>query len=727
MNDAQVGTAPVDPRGGFAGRLRALAHDSTLVLMAVLGALACVFAIILPAGSAGTVLDNLVDPLLLGLQVFALARAAQRSLDRAERLFWGLLAVGTGLWLGSQVLVLFWPFQVDWVGDATTDIILLGFYFAAVCACEVRPDGGGARSHRLGLEALGGGVFAASLITYFILVPIVFDREAYGTLTPSLFVFVLLDAFLVIRFADLHWVATEPRWRHAYGLLALAFLTGGLYDVRDLALLCLDIETPRGGMAELAWYAPMAAAILATRFGGGPAAPPDPDERTGRTPLGLYMAILPIAHIAAERILPLAPDARAGQELVVLFHVVVLGGLAVAQHLVGERRDRTMRQELRTAARVLEERGRMEALGRLAGGVAHDFNNLLGVIVGYRDLLVTSVDPRSRHYAEQIRDAVERAAALTGQLLAFSRRQPLKACEVELDVAVEGALDLIRRLAGEAIVVTFEPGATGAWAACDPAQLSQILLNLAGNAAEAMPRGGTIQLLTRRSAIAENGPAELAAGKYLELTVRDSGEGMDAATLKHVFEPFFTTKQLGTGLGLATVYGIALQHGGGASAESEVGVGTAVRILLPEVEAPPQPSAVAPGPTNPPPRRLCLLVIEDEAALRELTLEVLGSAGFEVLGAPDGPTALALAAARGSLDGVVTDMVMPGMNGLQVAQQLRERWPRLPVLFVSGYLSATLAQHGLAADESVMVKPYRPSELVERVRQLVDAGRSDPP
>jgi CheY-like chemotaxis protein len=375
----------------------------------------------------------------------------------------------------------------------------------------------------------------------------------------------------------------------------------------------------------------------------------------------------------------------------------------------------------------------MEAVGRLAGGIAHDFNNLLNVIMGYASLLTRRVSAGAdASRLAQIVKAAERAAGLTRQLLAFSRKQVLEPRVLDLDTVVGELGGMLRRLIGEDVELVLQPGA-GLWPVkADPGQLEQVVMNLAVNARDAMPQGGTLTIST---ANVEVDPEEawrhptVAAGRYVVLTVRDNGCGMDQEVQSHIFEPFFSTKEKGkgTGLGLATVYGVVQQTGGQIRVESAPGRGAAFHIYLPPTEAAP---TSAPAPARVEPRRGAetVLLVEDEDSLRELAAEVLEGLGYRVLVAVDGKDALRVAqGAKGPIDLLLTDVIMPGLSGREVAARLAPARPGLHVLFMSGYTDEAIAHHGvLEPGMRLLNKPFTPDQLAQAVAHALDEATAHP-
>ncbi len=390
------------------------------------------------------------------------------------------------------------------------------------------------------------------------------------------------------------------------------------------------------------------------------------------------------------------------------------------------KRDVTTQRELE---QTLARAQRMESIGTLAGGVAHDFNNMLQSILGNAELLLELVetDQRLLPFVTQIRDAAEHSAALTAQLLAFARKQVVTPRVVDANREIERTLELLRRLLGAGIALRWLP-AEDAWPLhMDPSQLGQIVTNICINARDAIDGTGSIEVSTARIDAAACAALPIppeARGDYLRIRIRDDGAGMDADTLGRIFEPFFTTKAPGegTGLGLSSVWGIVVQNGGHVFADSTPGVGTTLSVYLPRHAAPaeaPAPSPPAPSASNGPAR---LLVVEDETAILNLMRLVLEQAGYEVVACPDPRAALAAAGSEAAIDLVISDVIMPGMNGLELVATLREGRPALPALFVSGYTAEALEP--LSEDErtrSFLQKPFQRAALLERVRALLSA------
>lgn len=390
--------------------------------------------------------------------------------------------------------------------------------------------------------------------------------------------------------------------------------------------------------------------------------------------------------------------------------------------------------ERRVLERQLRMAGKMEAVGRLSGGIAHDFNNLLGVIIGYGQVLKRRLAPASDllECAEEIEKAGQRAASLTRQLLAFSRQQILTPAILRLNELVLDMEKMLPRLLGEDIAVSTSLSADLGTVKADQSQIEQVIMNLAVNARDAMPDGGTLRIETANVELdqvyAWQHPGAK-PGRYILLAVIDSGTGIDPDTLTHIFEPFFTTKEVGkgTGLGLATVYGVVKQSGGYIWVDSQLGRGTSFQIFLPRVEEPAAEStAMVPGDEALGGSETVLLV-EDSEPLRKLTKSFLESHGFRVLAAQDGEDALRVETQNaGRIDLLLTDVVMPGMNGRALAQRLSPRQPGMRVLYISGYTDSFVAQHGVLEEGMFLLhKPFTEEVLIRKVREVLDSRNAD--
>ncbi|HEX8116059.1 MAG TPA: ATP-binding protein, partial [Pyrinomonadaceae bacterium] len=394
-------------------------------------------------------------------------------------------------------------------------------------------------------------------------------------------------------------------------------------------------------------------------------------------------------------------------------------------------RDFTDRLELEERLRHAEK---MDAVGRLAGGVAHDFNNLLMVMGGNAEFLRARLADAGLPEDEvtEIEEAIARAAALTRQLLAFSRKQPRSPQLVDLTAQVTGMEGMLRRLIGEDVELLYDLNASLGRVKADPGQLQQVLLNLVVNARDAMPGGGKITIQTVNTQLDNEYAGRHVAvvpGPYVMLAVSDNGCGMDEATREQIFEPFFTTKEQGkgTGLGLSTVYGIVKQSHGNIWVYSEVGQGTTFKIYLPRVEDEAEPLRPAERVGSLAQGTETILLVEDDGMVRGIARTILRQAGYTVLEAGDGESAVRTCRQHeGTIHMVLTDVVMPGMSGRAVADQLRELRPDLGVLFMSGYTEEAIVNHGVLHEGvNFLEKPFTPDTLTRKVREVLAASRPE--
>ena len=377
----------------------------------------------------------------------------------------------------------------------------------------------------------------------------------------------------------------------------------------------------------------------------------------------------------------------------------------------------------------LAQSQKLEAIGRLAGGIAHDFNNLLTIIAGFDRFLLdrlSTLDPLRGH-AEEIMKAAERASAMTKQLLAFSRRQIVQPKIVDLNRAVRESEQMIRRLMGENIDLVYRLSSNVGRVRIDPSQLDQVVLNLLINARDALPRGGKVMVETAKVQLGEDYAKThvgVVPGPFTMLAVTDNGLGMDRSVQEHIFEPFFTTKPAdrGSGLGLATVYGIVKQNGGDIWVYSEVGKGTTFKVYLPRIQRKGDAEKMAGDVSSRLGGSETVLVVEDERGVRDLICTLLGDNGYRVLAAGSPREALEISRGeQGAVDLLLTDVVLPEMSGQELSQKLRVGRPGLKVLYMSGYTENTIVNHGVLEEEVHFVaKPFTFEELLAKVRGAIN-------
>jgi PAS domain S-box-containing protein len=395
----------------------------------------------------------------------------------------------------------------------------------------------------------------------------------------------------------------------------------------------------------------------------------------------------------------------------------------------------------KAAENQLLQAQKLESIGRLAGGIAHDFNNMLFAIHGYAELLTDDLAEANRagfdpdialRSVKAISDAAERAATLTGQLLAFSRQQVVTMKVLDINEAVTTIEPMLNQLIGENMKLAVKLDPAAGHIRADAGQIDQIIVNLVVNARDAMPEGGTVTIETGNVSFDERYTMEhfaVTPGSYVQLAVSDSGVGMDPATREHIFEPFFTTKEVGkgTGLGLATTYGIVHQAGGHVWLYSEPGQGSTFKLYFPSVDAPVLEQQ-APAAVMPSVGVGAALVVEDDPSVRDMTTQLLERAGYDVMAVSDGAQAILTAQNADRIDVLVTDVVMPGMSGIELAVQMMDRYPLMGVVLLSGYTAETLdLEHATAQGATFVSKPVSSNQLLQAVLEAVASRRSAAP
>lgn len=722
-------------------RMRSLRRDPVFVSAVAVVAALVVAAFALPLGAVQRqAVSDWSDFLLLALAVVAAWQALQREQSPSGRRFWRYVTVSLVVWYAA--LVQWWVVaDKDWNlgSDVLSDCLYLAYYLGLVTATATRPHErreAPSPSAIVSTEVAAAGVLAFGLLTYFVILPSRFAPRAYETFVPSLSLYVLMDVVLVARLAWWCRTTASSWWRPTYCALAAALSFSLLHDVHEL-LVYRAGQSLEPSPWDLVWWGQFLALVAAARLSvhrSAVAAEQAPRE-TGGAPVGAavfgpvasYAFILPVVHLGGGLAGLLDPGLDRPRETLVLACALVLGGLAVLHTRLTDRRYRLTRESLYAAQTLLQQSRKMEALGRLAGVIAHDFNNLLSVIIGYADLLAErlTMGDRLLDPVGQIRQAAERAATLTRQLAVVSRGQLAREGLFDVDLALSALAPTVQRLAADRVTLSVEPGAAGAWVGADRDQFERAIINIAANARDAMPEGGTFRIATRRLELSEGESrlhGSLPAGSYVVMELADTGVGMSEEVRSKVFEPFFTTKpeEAHRGLGLAVVYGIVRHAGGHIEVESSEGEGTLVRIFLPRRESRPENQSIRESPPAED-RPLTVLVAEDERGLRRLMCSGLERAGFKVLEAADGRAAVDVGEQYpGRIDLLVSDVVMPGCGGPEAARRLLAGRPEMRVMFVSGYAPESLGDLRVTDGEVVLLpKPFTIGELASRARATV--------
>ena len=679
--------------------------------------------------------------------VGATLNAWRQTRGTGEHRFWLPILVACLGWLAALVAYGLIP-ETSWTPawDAAINSLYLGYYIPMLLAFAHRPwevdTDGGLRGERR-LRAIGIGVFAIAWTLYAVVAPTLAASTADKRLVLGSLAFLVIDLAIVTRIVIVWRAAPSARWRWICGGFGVATLLLTATDFLNVGLSrgWLDWDPP--SLTDLFWAIPgmaLSAAIALRTL-------PVPDViRPASTGLeqelrpirvGIYLVLggvsFPLIHNLLI-ILNLVPEAdtrlQTAQLATSMAGLMALSGLAILAYRILEKQRTKMLHDRRALEAQFLQAQKMEAVGRLAGGVAHDFNNLLTAISGYTEFVLDSLPPDdvNRASLEQVQSAADRAAALTRQLLTFSRREIQKPERIDVNVVITNVENMLQRLIGEAFVIETDLDPSVGPVLADPTQIEQVLMNLTVNSRDAMPQGGGIVIATSERELGgdEAAAAGLHPGTYVQVSVTDTGVGIPSDILPYVFEPFFTTKSRdkGTGLGLATVYGIVSQVGGAVGIDSQPGDGTTVTVCLPRASgeatlasAPSTESAQAHG------RGETVLVAEDEPAVLALTRNLLERGGYKVMAASNGADALAAATRHdGRIDLLLTDLIMPGMSGRVLAERLTADRPGLRVLFMTGYTDDVAVRHGLQDGTfSVLQKPFTQASLGSTVRAALDA------
>ncbi len=681
-----------------------------------------------------------LDLPLRALVLLALADGISRLRTPSERRFWALMLAAFSAWFIADI-----AFQPE--GDRSLllglleDGAFLLFYPLLMIAIEQRPcryhwpiTGWGSRW--LCAVVSLGLIFWSYF--YFVGLTILFDPEAFLSEVPSYAFFVAADFIFGIVFILRVFIA-RGRWRPIYALLAIAMLGWGITDLLDtlwrLDILVVDYGTPLDALLLLPYFAVIAAAVYRNRSVGAAVPIPSTTTHSGTLVASAYAYAfaIPVIHLVVF-LTGWLREIEIQRELTVLAGVAILFGVAFAIQ-ARERRRRDLIREPRVTVVEDEDQQnqKMEALGRLAGGVAHDFNNLLMVLQGEIDTRLDQLLtlPDGREFVSQVETVVRRGSELSRQLLAFGRKQVGRTQIVAPGVVVDDTRTLLRRTLGAHIELAVEI-APEVWPiAIDPGQLTQVLINLAINARAAMPEGGRLDIRVG-NVVLDHGEIESdEASRFVQIEVADNGRGMDEETRARAFEPFFSRRSptRGTGLGLAVVYGIVKQHGGHVTCESVEDEGTTFRIHLPKSSRSKLDETQSIGSTGD-----CaggtetILLAEDEPAVRSLTTEFLSDLGYRVLEANDGAVALERARSfDGTIDLLLTDVIMPKIGGRELADTLTSDRPNTAVVFVSGYPQDLAIDDEVETRHTVLQKPYSLADLEATIRRTLDQSRADLP
>jgi signal transduction histidine kinase/ActR/RegA family two-component response regulator len=728
-----------------------LGSDPILRLGALL-LLALVVPFVVPLLSPealATYSDEYSDLLHLPLIVLAFGYGLGRVRHKEHRRFTVYVIVALALWWIVRLSYLVFPYAPGTLaGDITCDLLYALFYFFMILAIETRPhlaSGWSDADPTRKLRTTSVAVVMFTMLGYFVFIPSMLNYDFYHTWLPSMYMYVALDIYLAARFFHAGATCGSGLCRRVYALFGLTASCWAVFDLIECLSWANILELPSGNAVDLLWWIPVLLLLVAARLpyiaAGDDEREEEPDARFQCAKPGTLRAVapqvvvaflIPSLHLAIYGTGLLDAEGRAARDLLVLVSLSVLGALVLVQQFVLEKGNRLLESELRQVNEQLEQSQRMEAIGRLAGGVAHDFNNLLTAIMGHTGLLLQRLPSENeiRREVERIDGASRRAATLTRQLLAFSRRQVLRPEVIDLNAVVSDMREMLQRMIGEDVALVTSLDHNLGRVRADRGQIEQVIMNLCVNARDAMPNGGWLKIETKNVQLPTHGAksdARLPRGSQVALTISDTGTGMDGQTLERIFDPFFTTKERakGTGLGLSSVYGIVRQSGGHIRVDSEPEAGTTFRIYLPrrseEATASAREAEEHPEAPPPPSAQETVLVVEDEDTLRELACEILEMHGYRVVEACNGQDALRVYERHeGTIDLLLTDVVMPVMGGRELARRLEKRQPGLKVLYVSGYTDETVIREGkLEPGAEFLAKPFSPDELASKIREVL--------
>ncbi|MBT8144535.1 MAG: response regulator [Gammaproteobacteria bacterium] len=675
-----------------------------------------------------------LDTPLLALTALALWTARRRAAGMQSRAFWTYLAAGFVFWLMVRVAGALFT-QTTREASLTADLLYLAFYLCLILGLQQRPhlvsqDSSDDLIRQL--DSTGATLFVFGLMIYFVLIPATYNPSAMLTNIPSTMLYVVLNLYLFLRVLALRTSWGYAPWRQCYNGFLTAMAGFVLLDSIDLAA---RINTTfdaaiQGTLIEALWLLPLlgliAAARIYTRSAADTPTVAAAENReklilAWRGKLAYFALVPPVIHMSLE-FLAWADDlTRAPREILVVVWVVAAAALSFVydRHLL--RRQQSLEERHQRVNQQLEVAQRMDAVRRMAGGLAHDFNNLMMVIRGFADVLVEKLeDGENRDDAEQIAKAALRASDLTQQLLAIGTRDKRGFRPFLPNEILKAMEPTLQQLLSTDLRLTLDLDETG-HVLGDRGAFEDAVLNLVLNAREACAQGGSIHVQSSQLIVSSDGllADTLGPGRFSVIAVTDDGKGMDEDTRSHVFEPFFTNREGGTGLGLSTVYSFAREAGGTVEVTSTPGQGSQFRIILPESHAAMPVASVEPsGPTSSTRCRTVLLV-EDKSSVRSVLERLLQAAGMDVLEARDGNEALGILRRNpDGIDLVITDVVMPVMDGGTLAQHIREIDKILPIIFMTGYAGDQLDRLGPLGEESpILKKPFDVKDLLREINK----------
>ena len=725
-----------------AGVLALIRRDRVLwvlILLQVVAGIPYLYPSLLDEGVASDYTDAFIDVIIGSIAIAAYALGYRvRESSREQRLFRWAIVLGLLVWVLAKFFMGMAPdeYTSSVFGNAVFDGCLVVGMALFLVGAEMQPDREagwtiGNRPFQIRMLAVLCAVIC--LYTYFTLAPWLGGLPESDGWGRSLFLFIPFDAFLVLRFSWLRGFSNSPRWRSIYGWLAIA----------GMLLLCVDIVEfmaqeewiPWIGLEPmgLIWFLPYIVFTLVGRLiaTGPDEVTPTSQDQTSQHDfanaeiviIGLLLAILAI-HFVGPWTEVLSPDLAPVRNLIALGSMCLLGAISLIQAFILGRHSRRLSRELRAINEQLLQSQKMEAVGQLAGGMAHDFNNILAVVVGNEELLRERLrdDEDGLSFAVAIREACERADALTSQLLAFSKDHVQPPTSLDLAVIIHGMMGMMQRLMGAQVDLKIVEHADSLWISANQSQIEQVLMNLCVNARDAMPDGGALIIELSQKDRGDEAVDRAADGTatHAVITVSDTGCGMTETVMDRIFEPFYSTKprHLGTGLGLSTVYAIVEKSHGDIAVRSRVGEGTTFEIALPLTERMPIEVSPVDDVAAMPSGGETVLVVDDSAPVRTVVCRMLRKQGYEVLSAGSGLEALRqVQDYQSEIWLLLADVVMPGMSGPEVAFKIRELRPDIKVLFMSGHTGDEVRSEALRdLDAGFIQKPFKLSQLLSHVR-----------